>query len=80
MTVSWTDTNSGNVAAVGPWTEQVLLATDSAGDNPTLLAAQSYPDSLAAGQSVSRSINVQIPIYPPEITGSWLARIPSARS
>ena len=60
-TVDWTLTNSGPATATGPWTEQVFLATDSAGDNPTLLAAQSYTGSLAAGQSVPRSMNVQIP-------------------
>jgi RHS repeat-associated protein len=63
--VDWTLTNSGSATAAGPWTEQVLLATDSAGDNPTLLAAQSYPDALAAGQSVPRSINITIPNLPP---------------
>jgi protocatechuate 3,4-dioxygenase beta subunit len=63
--VNWTLTNSGSATASGPWTEQVLLATDSAGGNPTLLAAQSYPGSLGAGQSVSRSINVQVPDLPP---------------
>ena len=31
---------AASAAASGPWTEQVLLATDAAGDNPTLLAAQ----------------------------------------
>ena len=59
--VGWTLTNTGSATATGPWTEQVFLATDSAGDNPMLLAAQSYSGSLGAGQSVSRSINVQVP-------------------
>ncbi len=64
--VGWTLTNSGAVGATGPWTEQVFLATDSAGDNPTLLAAQSFTGSLAAGQSVPRSMTVPDPrVLPP---------------
>ncbi len=60
-TVDWTLTNSGQASATGPWTEQVFLATDAAGDNPTLLAAQSFTGTLAAGQSVPRSMDVLIP-------------------
>ena len=44
--VGWTLTNSGTAAATGPWTEQVFLATDAAGDNPTLLSAQSFTGTL----------------------------------
>ncbi len=63
--VAWTLTNSGSAAATGPWTEQVFLATDASGDNRTLLAAQSFSGSLAAGQSVARSIDLQIPNLSP---------------
>jgi len=59
--INWTLTNTGTAGATGPWTEQVFLATDAAGDNPTLVGAQSYPGSLGAGQAVTRSMNVQIP-------------------
>jgi hypothetical protein len=64
ITVGWTVSNTGSVAAAGPWTEQVLLATDASGDNPTLLAALTYPGPLAAGQSIPRSATVQIPSLP----------------
>jgi len=47
--VNWSLANIGNAIANGPWTEQVLLATDAAGDNPTLLAALSYSGLLAVG-------------------------------
>ena len=63
--IGWTLTNTGSTSASGPWTEQVFLATDSAGDAPTLLAAQSFSGSLPVGQSVARSINVQIPTLSP---------------
>ena len=65
VSVGWTLANNGTASASGPWTEQVLLATDAAGDNPTLLAAQTFSGSLPAGQSVARSANVQIPNLPP---------------
>ena len=60
-TIGWNLTNSGAGTASGPWTEQVYLATDSFGDNLTLLAAQNFTGSLGAGQSVSRSMDVQAP-------------------
>jgi YD repeat-containing protein len=63
--VDWTLTNSGSATATGPWAEQVLLATDSAGDDPTLLSSQTFTGSLAAGQSVSRSIDVSVPTFLP---------------
>jgi RHS repeat-associated protein len=65
VTVAWTLSNSGTASADGPWTEQVLLATDAAGDNQTLLEADSYAGPLPADQFVSRSATVQIPNLPP---------------
>jgi hypothetical protein len=61
ITVGWTLANNGNAAANGPWTEQVLLATDAKGGGATLLQAFRYAGPLAAGQSVSRSVTVQVP-------------------
>ena len=69
--VGWTLTNTGTGAATGPWTEQVFLATDAAGDNPTLLSAQSFTGTLGVNQSVSRSMTVQIPSLP---VGNLLVR------
>ena len=62
--VGWTLTNTGTATATGPWTEQVLLATDATGDNPTLLAAQSFTGTLGVNQSTSRTITVQLPSLP----------------
>jgi len=65
VSVGWTLANNGAASASGPWTEQVLLATDAAGDNPTLLTAQTFSGSLSAGQPpVARSANVQVPDLP----------------
>ena len=65
VSVGWTLANDGAATAAGPWTEQVLLATDAAGDNPILLTAHTFSGSLAAGQSVARSANVQVPEFAP---------------
>ncbi|MBV9122946.1 MAG: hypothetical protein JO112_06300, partial [Planctomycetes bacterium] len=54
VNVSWTLSNVGGAAAAGPWTEQVLLAEDAAGDNATLLATQTNSGPLAAGETVPR--------------------------
>ncbi|MFI5458474.1 MAG: SdrD B-like domain-containing protein [Isosphaerales bacterium] len=65
ISVDWTLANDGSGTAAGPWTEQVSLATDSNGDNPTLVEVQTFTGSLAAGQSVARSADVLIPSLPP---------------
>src|SRR5262249_26818934 len=61
ITVGWTLANNGTATANGPWTEQVLLATDTNGDSPTLLGAFQYAGPLAQGQSVNRSVTVPVP-------------------
>ena len=61
INVGWTLANLGAASANGSWTEQVLLAENAAGDNPTLLAVQTNSGPLAAGQSVPRSLSAQIP-------------------
>jgi RHS repeat-associated protein len=61
ITVGWSLANIGSASANGPWTEQILLATDAAGGNPTLLGALPYAGPLAGGQSVPRTATVQIP-------------------
>ena len=59
--VGWTLANAGNATAVGPWSEQVFLATDISGSNPVLLSSSTFAGQLAAGQSDSRLSTVQIP-------------------
>ncbi|HWE97612.1 MAG TPA: CARDB domain-containing protein [Tepidisphaeraceae bacterium] len=63
ITVGWTLNNIGDSTATGPWTEQVFLATDAAGDNPVLVAAVSYAGPLPANQQISRSAVVQVPAF-----------------
>ncbi|MDB5329637.1 MAG: hypothetical protein JWP03_788, partial [Phycisphaerales bacterium] len=65
MNVSWTLSNSGTTVASGPWTEQIFLTTDAAGDNPTLVGAVNYAGPLAAGASVGRSVTVNVPALSP---------------
>ncbi len=64
ISVGWTLTNSGSAIASGPWTEQVLVATDAAGDNATLLGSQTFTGSLAAGQPVPRTASVPMAALP----------------
>ncbi len=61
VTVNWTLSNAGTASAGGPWTEQVYVATDSAGNNETLLQSYQYAGPLAAGQSIPRTATVQLP-------------------
>ncbi len=63
--VTWTLTNAGSADATGPWTEQILLATDAAGDNPTLLQASAYAGPLGQGKAVGRSATVTLPNVAP---------------
>ncbi len=56
--VSWTDVNSGNATATGPWVDNVYSATDAQGDNPTLLGSFGYGGSLAIGTSIQRTQQV----------------------
>jgi RHS repeat-associated protein len=65
ISVDWKLANDGSGTASGPWTEQVLLATDSNGDNPTLAEVQTFTGSLSAGQSISDSADVRIPSLAP---------------
>ena len=59
--VSWTVTNSGDAAADGPWTDNVYLASDAAGDAPVFLGAFVFDGELGAGASVTRSEVVTLP-------------------
>jgi hypothetical protein len=61
VTVTWSVMNNGAAVATGPWTEQIFLATSANNNNPTLLAAQTFAGTIAPGQSVPRSSQVQIP-------------------
>ena len=68
--VTWTDSNNGNATATGPWVDDVYLATDAQGDNPTLLAYLTFTGSLAPGESVQLTQQVALP-HTLGRTGSW---------
>ena len=61
ITISWTDTNLGDLAATGPWVDQVLVASDATGDNAQLVGSLSYTGTLAGGQSANQALNVTLP-------------------
>ncbi len=61
MQITWTVSNVGDATASAPWDEQVLLATDAAGAGATLLDDQTDSDPLATGQSMTRTLSVQVP-------------------
>ncbi len=61
ITISWTDTNFGDLAAKGPWVDQVFFASDAAGDNAQLVGSLSYTGTLTAGQSANQTLSVTLP-------------------
>ena len=61
ITVTWTDTNLGGVTATGPWTDQVYVASDVAGDNAQLVGSVQVNGSLTGGQFINESLNVTLP-------------------
>ena len=61
LTLDWTDTNFGGVSATGPWTDQVYLASDAAGDNPQLLGSVTFAGTLTPGQSTTQTLSVTLP-------------------
>ncbi len=67
--VTWTDTNSGNATAVGPWTDEVFLSYDGTVTNAVLLTSITT-SSLAAHSSISQSAMVTIPTSGPASSGT----------
>jgi hypothetical protein len=59
--VSWTDQNTGSVAATGSWIDNVYTASDAQGHNPTLLGSFTFTGTLKAGASVQRIQSVILP-------------------
>jgi uncharacterized repeat protein (TIGR02543 family) len=53
--------NIGTTNAVAPWTDEFLLATDSAGDGAQVLGTSSFTNSLALGQSATVSQTLTLP-------------------
>ncbi len=59
--VSWTITNQGSATATGPWTDEVFLASDPAGDNAIPLGAFAYAGTLGVGQTLTRTVDLTLP-------------------
>jgi autotransporter-associated beta strand protein len=70
INLSWTVTNHGGAAAIGPWNDEVYLASDAQGDNETLLATFPNGSSLAPAANYTSTEQV---VLPTQATGQeWL--------
>src|SRR5262249_18475113 len=61
VTLSWVVTNQGAAIAIGPWSDTILLATNSQGTHPQPPAPFPSSSNLAPGASPPRSGTVLIP-------------------
>ncbi|MCX6904953.1 MAG: hypothetical protein NTW03_16035, partial [Verrucomicrobia bacterium] len=59
--IAFTITNSGNAAAVGPWWNQFLVASDVNGSGAQLLGSASFTNSIAPGSSATLTQTVTLP-------------------
>ncbi len=65
VNVSWIDSNDGTAAAVGPWTDNIYLASDAQGDNALLVGKAAYPGTLGVGrQTVQLTQPIELPSTP----------------
>ena len=58
---NWTDTNNGTATAVGPWVDNVYVAKDAQGHNPTLMGSFTFNGQLAVGASAQLTEQVILP-------------------
>lgn len=58
VTLIWSVTNQGPVAAVGPWTDTVLLAKDALGSNAQPVVSFSYSNLLNSAASITQTQQV----------------------
>nr|WP_309246834.1 CARDB domain-containing protein [Ramlibacter montanisoli] len=61
VSASWTITNEGEVAALGPWTDYVYFAPIGQLAGATLLGTRSRNEPLAVGANYSASLQVALP-------------------
>ena len=61
--VSWTDVNLGNNAATNAWTDQIYLVDNTSGLNEQLLGSFVVTNGLSAGQSVTNTQIVTLPVF-----------------
>ncbi len=59
--VTWDDTNAGQAAAVGPWSDALYLSSSGTLSGATLLGTFNVTGSIAAGQQQALSDNVTLP-------------------
>ena len=61
VTVTWTESNTGNAAATGSWADLIALTAGPAGTDIPLLTVQQINQPIAAGASVTRAAQVLLP-------------------
>lgn len=59
--LTWTVTNQGTAAAVGPWAEKILLSTDAVVGGDQAIAVVGITSTLPPGQSLVRTQQVTLP-------------------
>ena len=59
--ITWTLTNQGTAAGPGPWSDEVFVASDAAGDNAVSLGVFTYQGAIGIGQTVTQAANVILP-------------------
>ena len=59
--ITWTLTNEGAAPAVGPWSDDVYVASDAEGDNLQLVGTFAYDGAIGVGDSVTRTEQITVP-------------------
>jgi Ca2+-binding RTX toxin-like protein len=59
--ITWTVTNNGRGAAIGPWTDTVYIATDAQGTERVAIGSFGFNGTIAAGESITRTQFVTLP-------------------
>ncbi|WP_342361882.1 CARDB domain-containing protein [Terrarubrum flagellatum] len=60
--ISWTITNNGAAAAIGPWSDWLFLSTQSNGNGSTTVGIFQFDGTLQPGESVTRTQMVTLPL------------------
>jgi len=70
VTVTWTDTNSGNAVTPAAWVDNILLSYDGTIANAVPVGTLAVTNPIAAGSSASEQASVTIPVTGPVSSGS----------
>ncbi len=62
VTISYSLANTGDGPANGPWIDEISFSSSADGSNPTMLGSSQFTGTISAGQSVSRTATVTLPM------------------